>query len=174
MSHDIFISYSHEDQDFIIRLRDDLMARGFDVWIDHHSLVPGTPSWERAIEKRIVQASFIIIIMSADAKNSLWVTREIAVAEGVKKKIIPILIKGDEISSVPFRLISIQRIDARQEYPQALNALCNTCSGKNQEVRKRSTGKAKSRPVVSARIQLFLPLTKRVQHKLACINEEFS
>ena len=119
----IFISYSHEDSDFMLRLREDLSAHGFQVWVDDKSLVPGTPSWENAIERGIVQSKYVIVILSPEAKNSLWVTREIAVAEGATKEIIPILIRGNESSAVPFRLISTQRVDARNNYSEALKIL---------------------------------------------------
>lgn len=144
MTTSIFISYSHEDRDFMLRLREDLTNGGFDVWVDDHSLAPGTPSWEKAIEKGITQANYIIAILSPEAKNSIWVTREIAVAEGANKNIVPILIKGDETSSVPFRLRSTQRIDARNKYNEALNILVNALSGKKRKVLKQPYKKPKS------------------------------
>jgi hypothetical protein len=38
----VFISYSHLDDEFVKRLRQDLASAGISVWIDHEGLQPGT------------------------------------------------------------------------------------------------------------------------------------
>lgn len=38
---DVFISYAHEDADIAQALREELVGRGLDVWIDHEQLELG-------------------------------------------------------------------------------------------------------------------------------------
>jgi len=39
----VFLSYSHLDRDFVLRLQTDLQAQGIHIWIDQDGLQPGTP-----------------------------------------------------------------------------------------------------------------------------------
>jgi hypothetical protein len=121
MNH-IFISYSRKDSRMMARLRDDLGALGIQVWTDE-SLTPGTPSWRKAIEAAIEEADGLVVLLSPDAKESIWVERELDYADTHGVRIFPILVRGDERDSVPFSLIGTQRVDARRQYDSALAAL---------------------------------------------------
>lgn len=121
MSH-IFLSYSRKDTDFMIRLRGHLRANAFEVWTDDR-LEPGTPDWVRAIEQAIRESRCMVVILSPDAKESLWVGREISMAEERGLRIFPIFWRGEDDTAVPFRLINHQRVDARQNADQALGQI---------------------------------------------------
>jgi tRNA U34 5-carboxymethylaminomethyl modifying GTPase MnmE/TrmE len=90
-----------------------LREQGIKVWLDNEKLIPGTPIWEEELEKAIKSASAIIVLLSPDSKKSEWVKREIALAEEYKKRLFPILIKGDKESSIGIRLITHQYVDLR-------------------------------------------------------------
>jgi len=93
------------------------------VWVDNEKLVPGTPIWEEEIEKAIVNAGSIVVLLSPDSKKSPWVRREIGYAEDNGKRIFPILIAGDEKNTIPIRLTTHQRIDLRQNEELGLKSL---------------------------------------------------
>lgn len=113
MSHNIFLSYSRKDIAIMHRLRDDLRAAGFTVWTDE-GIEPGTPSWKSEIEKAIRDADCQVIIFSPDANNSRWVRAEIDFAETLHKPMFPLLLRGDETTSIPFGFSTYQWIDIRQ------------------------------------------------------------
>ncbi|MCL4249462.1 MAG: SUMF1/EgtB/PvdO family nonheme iron enzyme [Anaerolineae bacterium] len=94
MSH-IFISYSKNDIAFARHLRRLLEAEGFSVWMDETRLVPAERWWP-TIEANIRSCAAFIVIMSGHSKQSVWVEREVLVAEeeDVKKPIFPILLAG--------------------------------------------------------------------------------
>ena len=98
-----------------------LRKQGFNVWVDNEKLVPGTPIWEVEIEKAIVSAGAIVVLLSQNSKNSPWVRREIGYAEDNGKRIFPVLVTGDERTAVPIRLTNHQRIDIRQNEEAGLN-----------------------------------------------------
>ena len=120
----VFISYSRKDQDVMRRIVRFLREQGINVWLDNEKLIPGTPIWEEEIEKAIEAASAVIVVMSPDSKNSEWVRREISLADQNRKQIFPVLVRGDEDSSITLRLITRQYVDMRENEAAGLDSLC--------------------------------------------------
>lgn len=110
MSHNIFLSYSRKDSAIMQRIRDDLRTQKLTVWTDEF-LVVGTPKWEREIERAIKSTGCLIVLLSPDAYESEWVGREIAYAQSFDKRIYPVLVRGNQQTSVPIALIKHQRAD---------------------------------------------------------------
>ena len=84
-----FISYSREDAALQSRIVAELRGRGINVWVDVEHLIPGSPAWEREIERSIRGAKGVIVLLSPDSNNSEWVRREISFAEQNEKRIFP-------------------------------------------------------------------------------------
>jgi DNA-binding response OmpR family regulator len=118
-----FLSYSRADTQAMQRLRDDLRAASLSVWVDEEGLEPGTQAWEKAVGEAIRSASCLVVILSPDAERSIWVGRELALAETLNKRIFPVLVRGTERDSIPLRLMSHQWLDARHHYHEALQKL---------------------------------------------------
>ena len=76
-----FMSYSREDTAKQRRIVKELRERGINIWVDIENLTPGTPTWEREIEKAIRGATGIIVLLSPESNNSEWVRREISFGE---------------------------------------------------------------------------------------------
>lgn len=119
----IFLSYSRRDNTLMNRVRDDFRQNSLGVWVDAEGLEPGTPAWERAISVAVRQSGCIVVLLSPDAEQSVWVGRELAMAETLNKRIFPILVRGSENDAIPFRLMTHQWIDARHNYNDALQKL---------------------------------------------------
>ena len=124
----VFMSYSRRDKDVMWRVVKFLRNQGINVWVDNEKLIPGTPIWEEEIEKAIKSASVIVVVMSPDSKNSEWVRREISLADQEHKNILPILVRGDEDSSITLRLVTRQYVDMRQNEEAGLNSLHSALS----------------------------------------------
>ena len=124
----IFISYSRRDNDAMRRLVKHLRNQGITVWVDNEKLIPGTPIWEEEIEKAIRAASAVVALMSPDSKNSEWVRREISLADQYHKRIFPVLVSGDEDTSITLRLVTRQFVDLRQDEVSGLTALYGALS----------------------------------------------
>lgn len=108
--YEVFLSYSRNDVDMMIRVRDDLRSSGFKVWTDE-DLEPGSPSWQKSIETAIEIVKALVVLLSPHAKQSVWVEREVTYARAQKCPIIPVLIDGNEGNAVPLSLINAQRLD---------------------------------------------------------------
>jgi len=118
-----FMSYSREDTAKQRRIVRELRQRGINIWVDIENLTPGTPTWEREIEKAIRGATGMIVLLSPESNNSEWVRREISFGEQHRKRIFPVLIEGDDNTSTPLRLSSHQRVDLRTKFDDGLDQL---------------------------------------------------
>lgn len=120
----IFISYARKDSDVLQVLQHFLSDHGIRCWTDE-SIEVGTPNWRRALDKAIREAISLIVLLSPDAANSQWVLEEIALAELVKRPIIPLLIKGEPADAIPLGLILAQYIDMRFDWDAGCQKLLN-------------------------------------------------
>lgn len=111
-----------------------LRSQGLNVWVDNEKLVPGTPVWENEIEKAIKGAFAIVVVLSPDAKNSEWVLREITLADQYQKRAFPVLVAGKNEDSIPFRLVTRQFVDLRNNEKAGLASLYNALSRYLNEV----------------------------------------
>ena len=118
-----FMSYSREDTVKQRRIVKELRERGINIWVDVENLTPGTPTWEREIEKAIRGAMGIVVLLSPESNNSEWVRREISFGEQHRKRIFPVLIEGDDNTSTPLRLANHQHVDLRTRFEAGLDEL---------------------------------------------------
>jgi hypothetical protein len=122
MAAHLFLSYSRRDINVMHRLRADLQKAGFTVWTDE-GIEPGTTLWKDAIEEAIEQSVCLVVILSPDAKQSIWVKRELDYAALHKIRIFPLLAEGEEAQSIPFGLVGSQYLDIRRNYQTSLQKL---------------------------------------------------
>lgn len=109
MSH-VFISYDHTDGDFVELLHGKLEAAGFEIWVDNTGLKAGQ-DWRSGIDEAISASQAVILIMSPESLNSLYVTYEWAYALGCKKTLIPLMYRQANLHA---RLSSLQYLDFTQ------------------------------------------------------------
>lgn len=122
MTGHVFISYSRKDEAVMRRIATFLRKEGIRVWVDNEKLIPGNPNWEAEVEKAIISAGAVVVLLSLDSKISPWVRREISFAEEYDKRIFPVLISGNE-KDIPIRLTTHQRVDLRQNEEVGLSSL---------------------------------------------------
>ena len=132
MSHNTgtaFVSYSHDESEFVLRLAGDLRRAGARVWLDELDIAPGAP-WDNMIERALREASTVLLVLSPASVKSENVRNEISFALQEKKTIIPILHRD---CAVPLQLHRLQRVDFRSDYARGLNAVLQQLGVKPQE-----------------------------------------
>lgn len=100
----LFISYSHQDQNFVKKLARDLKKHGINVWIDFQEIKVGDSIIEK-INEAIENNNYLAIVLSPHSVNSHWVRRELAaglIKELEKKSVVilPILARKCKIPPV--------------------------------------------------------------------------
>ena len=167
-----FMSYSRDDADLQRRIIAELRGRGINVWVDIENLIPGSPVWEREIERSIRAAAGIIVLLSPGSHNSEWVRREISFAEQNEKRIFPILVSGDEDDSIPLRLSNHQYVDLRRNFHQGIDELANALHdhlGTTKIIRRRKPEPPAPGNIAPADLKRFVLPGLLVLIALGCI-----
>jgi acyl carrier protein len=112
----IFLSYSRADQEFALKLGQDLRSAGVDIWIDQLDITAGM-RWDQTIENALETCGRFMLVLSPESVGSFNVMDELAFALEEGKEVIPILYRPCKI---PFRLRRIQYIDFTAEYDASL------------------------------------------------------
>ena len=115
----IFISYAKPDQNRVLPLYDDLVRRGFDVWIDCRNLKPGQ-NWDFEIKRGLSKANFVVAFISRNSFDRRgYCQRELKIAlDKMSEKLvddiylIPVLLDNDV--EIPEQLKGIQCISAAE------------------------------------------------------------
>lgn len=115
----IFISYSHQDKEWVQRLKNDLDQEGFRIWIDEKNIRVGNPIGEK-IKTGVSSCHFFCVILSQHSIKSSWVEEECKLARKVQKKILPVLIHEVEL---PMILRDLKFADFSWDYERGFKQL---------------------------------------------------
>ncbi len=91
----IFVSHSHSDNTFCLRLVRDLrhtIGKENAVWYDAEGGLKGGDYWWDKIVEEVSARDFFLVVLSPDAMRSDWVRREINIALHKRKHVIPLLL----------------------------------------------------------------------------------
>lgn len=124
-----FVSYSHSDKPHVDKITSELRSKGVRVMGDWD--FQGGDSLVQRISQFISRASFLIVALSPASVKSLWVSKELEIAQSLQLsgevpiKIVPILLADCEI---PIFLRSILRFDLTSGDADQFNRLLDTLS----------------------------------------------
>lgn len=121
----VFISYSHDDTEWVRKFAEALRDQSVEVWLDTWQLHAGD-SIPDAIEAGLRGSDVIVAIVSAENARRPDLLFELGVALGMGKRLIPIVPADLDASTVPFELRSRRYLtkgapgDAAREVAEAL------------------------------------------------------
>ncbi len=111
-NHDVFISYKAEELDEATWVKSVLESNGISCWMAPSSL-PGGSSYAAEIPQAIRNCKVFVLLLSAKAQASKWVSREVDLAINAEKTILPFMLENcalkDEFN---FYLTNVQRYTA--------------------------------------------------------------
>jgi formylglycine-generating enzyme required for sulfatase activity len=105
----VFISYSRKDGEFAQELLAGLQAAGFEPYLDKHDVAPGE-AWEARLGRLIEAADSVVFVISPDAVASKRCAWEVERTEALKKRLLPIVLRGVEEAQVPQSLRQLNYI----------------------------------------------------------------
>jgi hypothetical protein len=94
MSSDIFLSYSRADHQLAERFVEAAAACGVSVWFDHQ--IEGGENWREKIVEALGSAGALVILFSERSNKSTQLIKELALADSLKKRVVPVLISNCE------------------------------------------------------------------------------
>jgi WD40 repeat protein len=86
---EVFISYSHHDQAYVVDLARHLTQAGLTIWYDYR--LGAGDRFDIAIQQQIDMCRALVVVLTPAAVASEWVGREIAYAQDQGKELLPLL-----------------------------------------------------------------------------------
>lgn len=87
----VFVSYSTHDLKNVAELQQSLAGTDVEIFVAEHSVLPSERLSER-ISGAIAACDLFVVLWSANAKASEWVSQEIGKAHSLNKKILPLVL----------------------------------------------------------------------------------
>lgn len=139
---DAFISYARRprDREFVDWLSEALRQSGKQVWLDRASIEPAA-DWRERIVKGIERASAFIFVISPDSAISRECTKELDIAVGGHKRIIPVILRSVSEDALPLTLTTPNWIsfeddaDRAQKLQELIEALDSDLPWRDQSAR---------------------------------------
>jgi hypothetical protein len=108
MAHKVFISASHKDRDLARDLEHRLHEAGVPVTYSELTLSAGS-NYEKDFMNLLKSADEIIVILSSNSVDNLWMMYEIGAASSLRKKVTPVVV-GLEDKELPPVIKQLQHI----------------------------------------------------------------
>jgi hypothetical protein len=167
----VFISYSRKNMDFVERLIDSLEPHGFQAWIDRRKL-EGGQVFDREIRNAIDDADAMLVVLSQDAVDSMWVRKEWQYAKKQKKLVIPLIYFPCRIPRGLTRLHYIDFVGGvafEEHYQAGLDLLLTALRGHQALLERREKESGKPEPTLRNRA-LGYPNTLRRRRSVLALN----
>ena len=111
MPADVFISYSSNDQDRVVKLADKLRKAGVSIWVDESGIGAAT-LWSKEIAGAIKGCKVLILMVTPNSVKSKNVVREVSLASEQNKQILPVILEPTPIpEALEYHLAGIQHLD---------------------------------------------------------------
>jgi hypothetical protein len=92
----IFLSYARKDARIVDQLIARLGTAGYEVWVDRTG-IPGGEQWRRQIVRAIESSEAFLIVLSPHSVISDNVRKELDLAEGAQKRVLPVIVQPVDI-----------------------------------------------------------------------------
>jgi formylglycine-generating enzyme required for sulfatase activity len=124
----VFVSHSHQDEDFTQRLVADLRTAGAVVWVDVADIRHG--DFMRRIDEALDQSEWLVLVLTPAALASSYVRSEVDAAlhlvhQGRMRDVIPILAAPTLPNTIPPLWGVLQRYDATRDDQAAVTGVCH-------------------------------------------------
>lgn len=121
----VFISYSSHEIEIANQLKHILETNGVSCWMAPQS-IPAGSDYGNEIPKAIEKCKVFLLLLSDASQNSNWVPKEVGLAIGKGKIVVPFQIDNTTISEAfNFYLTNSQRISAYNRMTEAYQELLN-------------------------------------------------
>jgi len=113
--YDVFISYSHKDEELAKELRQLLEDKGLKCFMSSMDISPGDP-WAETIRDALEGSQELLLVITADSIDSKWVMCEGGAGWVLKKRMIPALLKVEpDLLPEPIKRHQARKIDTITE-----------------------------------------------------------
>ena len=118
LPREVFLSHSHHDHDFVLRLAEALTKHGIPVWYSERNIV-GAQQWHDEIGQALARCDWFVLVLSPDAVESKWVKHELLYALNDQRyadHIVPLLYQACDMARLSWTLPSFQRVEFTKDF----------------------------------------------------------
>ena len=124
----IFLSYSHQDKELAVKLRDSMQKLGLVIVDPSVDLAVGKPV-ARQIMTAIEGSDFVVVVMTQASVTSAWVNQEIGMALAYGKPVIS-LVEEEAVPLSDVKGVAYLRLDKEQPEIAAAQIIARSRSWK--------------------------------------------
>ncbi len=122
MLTDVFITYSRKDTELVDRFDRALQKHLVTTWLDRRDIEKGR-EYDEEIQHGIENADSFIFLISPDAVRSAWCMKELAYAQELQKRVIPVLLRPTGDDALPEALSKSQYEDLSRDVAKVSSIL---------------------------------------------------
>jgi hypothetical protein len=115
----LFLSHIHEERNVAITFKrelEEIYLGAIDIFVSSdEDGIPGGEKWLRVIEEKLTNAEIILILASPDSIKRPWVNFEAGGGWFLKRKVVPLCIRGMTPANLPEPLHSLQAYDLQDK-----------------------------------------------------------
>ncbi len=174
---DVFLSYRSVDENWVRKLKEDLLQYGVSVWLDQDEIRPGD-LFAKALEQGLENSRSVALIVSPEAIASRWVEEEyyraISLSNTMQKslQLIPVILRD---AKLPGFLQSRNCVDFRDEtaYNQNLSKLVWGITGQKPGKPLRDTSGIKTNGLITDSVVPITPQSVKQPIQILMPNSYF-
>jgi hypothetical protein len=125
LPNEVFISHSSLDRAFANEVAAALQRHGIPFWYGPRNIL-GAQQWHDEIGAALDRCDWMLVLLSPNAVESIWVKREVLFAlndQRYAEKIIPIVYRDCDYKRLSWTLSQLQMVDFTGDFEQACRAL---------------------------------------------------
>ncbi len=122
---EVFLSHSNLDRSFVSVLADILRLHGIPVWYSQTNIV-GAQQWHDEIGAALKRCDWLVVVLSANSVDSVWVKREVLFAlndQRYAERIVPILYQPCDFDHLSWTLSLLQMVDFMGDFEEGCRAM---------------------------------------------------
>ena len=125
MPDEVFLSHSSADREFVTVLSDTLIRHGVPVWYSDTNIL-GSQQWHDEIGAALNRCDWMVLVLSPDSVESIWVKREVLFAlmqSRYAEKIVPLVHKNCDFDKLSWVLSQYQMVDFQDDFQNGCKEL---------------------------------------------------
>lgn len=188
IKYNVFISYSRKDyvdeqmkvmpSNVVSKVKDALTAASITYWFDEEGIYSGDNFTEKIV-RSIEESQLFLFISTANANSSHWTSKEIATADELGKKIIPLRVDRSPYErSVIFRIANLSYIDYFSNPEKGIEDLIKSIKNylaelaAEEERRKAEIEKAEAEAKAKAEADFRHKIQQEYEERLKKVQQE--
>lgn len=125
LPEEIFLSHSSRDRKFADRLAETLRRHGIPVWYSRTNIIGGQ-KWHDEIGAALKRCDWLVVVLSPNSVNSVWVKRELLYAlqqAHFQDKIVPIILAPCTYDRLSWTLSALEVVDFTRSFEEGCRDL---------------------------------------------------